>query len=280
MSSAQSKSEELPIADEDKISRRASDDSSNKRRKIETEQDDIDDPDKQIKETIQKLKKFLLQDSKFSKAIELMTQLIQNHFREGIAELMISTVEDVCNQRDVLGKDFKSGCKNLVETLCNKRTDLNPSQIFRVDTLHILVVLQNGLITDDSFDYARCCTSVTSFITCIPSYSRNLEEVEIPIKQRESLIIHRVNAIINCMRTAFKLYSTRPWSKQPVDVMFTSSADVRLHLPLGVRETMDTLITLLRNTQRKNASFTGPMTIRTFNSTAHPLRSSKNDILK
>ena len=277
MSSIESKSEESQTTHEIAL---VSEDSFQKRRRIETETGETDDPDKQIPETVFKLKKHLLHGTKFNKAVELMTQLIQTHFRNDIAELIIATIEDQCDQRDVLHKDFKSGCMELVEAVYKKRVVLNPTQVFRVDTLHILVTLQNKLITDDSFKFARCCSNIKSFIAAIPSYAQDLEGLAKSAEQCESMMKRRLKAIINCMKTAFKLYSTRPWSKQPVDSLFTSASDVRLHVPLVEREAMDELITILRNTQRKNDSYTGPTTIRTFNSTAHPLRSSKFDVLR
>ena len=254
---------------------------SGKRRRVEAEVKDTNDPDQQIKETVLKLKKYLLQDTKFEKAVELMTQLVQTHLRNEITELIVDTIEEICSQRDVLHKDFKAGCVELVEAVYLRREELNPMQTFRVDTLHILVVLQNKLATDDSFEFSRCCSSVNSFIPAIPSYSPELEGlVSVSTEQREALLKLRLKALMSCMKTAFKLYSSRPWSKQPVDGLFTSASDVRLHVPLSEREVLDELITTLRSTQRRNASYTGPMTIRTFNSTAHPLRSSKFDILK
>ena len=247
-----------------------SDDSSNKRQKTDSSHDDSPSAHVQVKEAIQRLHKYLLKDSKFSRSVELMVQLIRTHFRD-YPEDFLCAIEEVCAERDVVHKEFKQGVLQLVNALHDKISDASPILRFRMETLHILVVLQNNLVTDDSFEFAKCCSTIDNMITSIPKDKQELTD---------HLFNRRLKAIMQCMRTAFKLYSTRPWSKQPVDGLYSSAAHCRLHFPIPLRDELDELITSLRNIQRKNASYTGPMNIRTFNSTAHPLRSSKYDVLR
>ena len=89
----------------------------------------------------------------------------------------------------------------------------------------------------------------------------------------------RVTAVLECMDIAFKSYF-RDWAKQPVDAVFAAASSRRLCLPTDLREDLDQLTTAITKTQRKLLSGFTVRTVRTYDSTSHPLLTKRDGILR
>jgi hypothetical protein len=93
----------------------------------------------------------------------------------------------------------------------------------------------------------------------------------------------RLNAILFCLKICYQVYLRSGWTKQPIESLYLHVTQRRLLIPYDdLREQLDDLNTQFTQKQRKKLSGNGGVTqtIRTYNSSAHPLRTKKVGILR
>jgi hypothetical protein len=127
--------------------------------------------------------------------------------------------------------------------------------------------------------------------TSPPNDSINLSVVSVPPPSAaadpyffsEEIKRSRLNAILLCLKICYQVYLRSGWTKQPIESLYLHITQRRLHIPFAeLREQLDDLNTQLTQKQRKKLSGNGGVTqtIRTYNSSAHPLRTKKVGILR
>lgn len=192
---------------------------------------------------------------------------------------------------------------------------MDADHVYRVNSWRITMVLMPALTTgDDSYRFSAVCKDFReSFLHLTASSDPiqcSLRGVDpVPDQPNERLAIERMLAITSFLETAAcsRCYS-RQWARQPVDAVFAAlkqvpslmqspvhpdasantnddSDDVRMRQKMNVmwvhiKERVDSACTALATAQRKHASYSGPHTVRTLNSSAHPIRSKHVGVLR
>jgi hypothetical protein len=246
---------------------------------------------------LEKISLHLMNNKKFLKAVKLLSQLIEssmddsngNEFFLHLANLMKNCPVD----RDITSPAYAQAYIDLI-TLYRHRKDRirDPSHRYELETFYILVCLRASLATDDSYTFNKACSELKAIIietftddkhatsssssSCISSSDQSDKP---SVNQASAQVLNRENAIFVCLETAFRLYHWS-WAKQPCDTVYACAAERRLHFSDDSRESLDTLTMAITAAQRKDSSWSGPQTIRTYNSTAHPLLTKNVGILR
>jgi hypothetical protein len=141
---------------------------------------------------------------------------------------------------------------------------------FKIQTLQLLTSVRKDLATDCTVQFTKTCKQVQSLVDALQQ----------PRDEEQDLLSERRQAgLLACMADAYKLYK-RQWARQPVDFLLKAGAIKRLCFRGTQLDTMDNLTTAITLDQRASSSNTGPRTIRTYDSTAHPLRQKNIGILR
>lgn len=244
----------------------------------------------------------LTNNKKFSKALRLMIQLMESSMDETNGDLffshLVSLMVNCPPDRDITSPPYSEGYIDLVKLYYSKRSCLKEKKnSYLVETYYILVCLNASLATDDSYTFNKACNELKAIVTQMSSCSSSgscYEETQIQTIEEKcttesneidvdmiskSAKMKRENAILICLETAFRIYHWT-WAKQPCDAVYACAAERRLHFSEESRVGLDTLTTAITTAQRKDTSWSGPQTIRTYNSTAHPLLSKNVGLLR
>lgn len=242
-----------------------------------------------LRDACVKLCKYLKSDSKFSKATELMVQLLSQQMDSDSICAIWETLNDVFTMREsdsISNPIICNGLRCIIETAYTKSIQLDLSNIYvkyQIDTCYIVYALQSKIVTDDSFEFSTCATLLhTMLVASIPSLpgfplANVTDELE---GQREGLIAKRMQAVITCLKICLKKYTLQAWSKQPIEKLMTTASEYRLAFSSDIRDKVDELTNAFTIVKRKQVSYTGPTHVRTYNSVAHPLRTTRNDVFK
>lgn len=246
---------------------------------------------------LEKISLHLTNNKKFVKAVKLLNQLIEssmddsngNDFFLHLASLMKNCPAD----RDITSPVYAQAYVDLI-TLYRDRKDRisEPAHRYQLETFYILVCLRASLATDDSYTFNKACSELKAIIiqmfsngntenssSSSSALSSNDQADKLSVSQTSAQVLNRENALFVCLETAFRLYHWS-WAKQPCDTVYACAAERRLNFSDDSRESLDTLTMAITAAQRKDTSWSGPQTIRTYNSTAHPLLSKNVGILR
>lgn len=248
-----------------------------------------------VLKALEKISLHLTNNNKFVKAVKLLSQLIDssmdtsngNEFFLHLANLMKNCPVD----RDITSPAYAQAYVDLITLYCSKKDRIRePAYRYQLESFYILVCLRASLATDDSYTFNRACSELKAIIiqtfegdksASSSSYSSSdVQSAKSPsVSQVSAQVLNRENAIFVCLETAFRLYHWS-WAKQPCDALYACAAERRLLFSDDSRESLDTLTMAITAAQRKDTSWSGPQTIRTYNSTAHPLLSKNVGILR
>jgi hypothetical protein len=220
---------------------------------------------------------------------------------------------------DVSKSPSKEAIYSLMRTCYQHISHFNPVQRFQIITWHLQTNIAHQLhTTDDPYLFNRCCQFITHEFNenyLVKKYDiENTDPIPtaedaslpsadpIPTAEDASLVTtssastvddpfffsnetkrSRLEAILFCLQICYQVYLRSGWTKQPIESLYLHITQRRLLLPSDdLRERLDDLSTQFTQKQRKKLSGTGGMiqTIRTYNSTAHPLRTKKIGILR
>ena len=232
-----------------------------------------------VLDALSKISIHLTNNKKFHKAVRLLKRLIESSMEESngdeffshLSSLMKNCPED----RDITNSTYSQAYVDLITLYCAKKTNIsNLAYLYQLQTFNALVCIRASLSTDDSFTYNRACSDLKALIiqTAMTDKGEGESRAEKDIRNRE-------NAIFVCLETAFRLYHWS-WAKQPCDTVYACASERRLNFSDDSSESLDVLTMAITAAQRKDASWSGPQTIRTYNSTAHPLLSKNVGLLR
>ena len=133
---------------------------------------------------------------------------------------------------------------------------------------------QNTLSTDETIEDVE-----TKESNDILSSSPNLSD---PFDYSDNIKRHRLEVILLCLKICYQVYIRSRWAKQPVESLFFTVSQLRLTIPYeDIRLRLDDINTKLIQYQRKLISGGNDIkTVRTYNSTAHPLTTKKIGVLR
>lgn len=243
--------------------------------------------------TLNTLVSHLMNDKKFNKASTLMGQLINVHlnfntssfFYEAFCNLMCE-----CRERNVADKQFAKSYINLFEILQLRITFFNNTlHNYRILTFILYGLHHNLLITDDSFQFSKACRGISdiiqnSFISFNVTNDKQFllfydEDDDQNEMTQYDINIERQKVILLCIEVAGEHYHLA-WARQPIDSLITILSEYKQYFDIDMIEQLNNIVAKMTLTKRKTASYSGPVTIRTYNSTAHPLSSKKAGVLR
>ena len=242
-----------------------------------------------VLDALSKISLHLTNNKKFHKAIRLMNQLVESSMDESNGDEFFSHLSNLMKNcpadRDITSSTYSQAYIDLITLYCAKKAFIaNVAYLYQLQTFNALVCIRASLSTDDSFTYNKACSDLKALIiqtaVCDKSDSAQTQfEVDREIVSASNMK-NRENAIFVCLDTAFRLYHWS-WAKQPCDTVYACASERRLNFSDDSRESLDVLTMAITAAQRKDTtSWSGPQTIRTYNSTAHPLLSKNIGILR
>jgi hypothetical protein len=246
-----------------------------------------------IDTTLSKIEPHLINAKKISKAMCLLTQFIDTSLLSTNANRFFKAI-GICMQNETFISDdgikdeaIKSDYLCLIEAIMNKQTCFDETEAFQVKSWELCIHTQNLLQTDDSFQFRKamnvlktCIENVSSkYLSDSNEFSSAEVDTSADVLIAKVHMRYRLQAIIKCMQVAYRCYN-RDWAKNPIEMTFLEASNRRLYFDPDLREELDKLTTSLTLERRKNTSWAGPQTIRTFNSVAHPLLQKKVGLLR
>lgn len=196
----------------------------------------------------------------------------------------------------------------IISLICQyyeNKTFFTEKQNFQIKSWYIQTYIIKELKkSDDSFHFSKVCQFIqTEFqvnlfedttssntettqdvINSDSKNSNDSENTNNPIHFSDEIKKHRLEVILLCLKVCYQIYSRSRWAKQPVESLYLTVSQWRLQIPYNdYRERLDEINTKLIQLQRKLISGGGGSdvkTIRTYNSTAHPLKTKKIGILR
>ena len=243
---------------------------------------------------LEKISLHLTNNKKFSKAIRLLNQLVDSSMDETNGDvffLHLSSLMKNCPlDRDITSSEYSQAYIDIIGVYRSKKENITcQNYLYQLETFYTLVCLRAALATDDSFTYNKACIELKAIITLIQrkndiemssSSSGNVVTANSELNSISAEdISNRENAIFVCLDTAFRIYHWS-WAKQPCDSIYACAAEGRLHFSDSSRDALDALTMAITAAQRKDTSWSGPHTIRTYNSTSHPLHTKNVGILR
>ena len=242
-----------------------------------------------VLDALSKISIHLTNNKKFHKAVRLLNQLIESSMEESNGDEFFSHLSNLMKNcpedRDMTNSTYSQAYVDLITLYCAKKAFItNLAYLYQLQTFNALVCIRASLSTDDSFTYNKACIDLKALIiqtaVCDKSDSAQTQSEEVDREMiSASNIENRENAIFVCLDTAFRLYHWS-WAKQPCDTVYACASERRLYFSDDSRESLDVLTMAITAAQRKDTSWSGPQTIRTYNSTAHPLLSKNVGILR
>jgi len=244
--------------------------------------------------TLQTLSIHLNNKKKQSKALQLLLTFSEAELRDNChSSNFFSTtnkfIQDeniVADQVHSLPEPLQKTLEALVDLYLSRGSLFSTEERFQIETWHLLYSLKGALCCDDSFRFSKACRTVEARFNNEemfppPPPPDSLDEThpqtfEPPTTLRRS----RIAATLACLRVALPLYTRAQWAKQPLDQLFAVAASRRLEVDGDQREELDELTTKITLAKRKHDSGKPVQTVRTYNSTAHPLKTKHVGILR
>lgn len=231
------------------------------------------------RETIEKLCRAISKEKKCLKGIELLivwltTRCTEQQVQDNADYLFDQLTEALPPmEMNFTHKEYSAAFIKLTTCLDGFKSLFTESQVQRLQIFMLWIQTQNNLLTDDSFVFSKACGQVHNKVLSLSGYGADSNGAE--------YISLLCRAILSCMRTAFKSFGSRQWAQQPVTQIFYAAAERRLLFPApDCLDALDTLMSAFTASERKRSSWTGPIVVRTTNSIAHPLRTTKDSVLK
>lgn len=213
---------------------------------------------------------YLCSNRKARKAIAMILQLVEQRLDVDNIQLFIEIWDDFPFSRLLPTETnyFPDLCKisKVMWELAENSVCVTREHRFEIQTIFLATLTRRDLNTDDTGQFNKCCKQVQFLIESLKDPA-----LDIPRDFLDKLIYRRKETILFCMADAFRLYK-RQWAKQPVDLLFRAAASHRLCFEGELLARLDSLTECITIEQRAASANTGPRTIRTFDSTAHPLR--------
>lgn len=215
---------------------------------------------------------------KVTKAVSMIRQLTENKMNADNLPLFLE-VWDAYPLSTVCPKDtayFSDMCEisRVASDHAERCSALQKEHRFRIETFRLATVTRQQLHTDDTVQFTKSCRDIQFIVEAL--FSPDTESSE---DVNSSLYETRKAVILTCMSDAFKLYK-RLWAKQPIDLLFRAAAVKRRCFKDAQLEALDELTQTITIEQRASSANVGPRTIRTYDSTAHPLRQKNIGILR
>lgn len=231
--------------------------------------EDHDPPLSERERVLQKIEQHLQHDKnpKFFKAINLLQQFIDSS--ELTDESAATATFDLLarfigSERDISNETYRASYESLFSSVWEKRHVFPSVRLPLLKAWHLRACVSNRiLVADDSFDFAK---NVQFLCDCIKELPLNDSYV---MPEDKACF---VDAVLMAMEKVLRKYSVRLFARQPVESVFTAAIEKRMLLSYEFRERLDVLTNQLESEKRKNTSFVGQQSIRTFNSAAHPLQ--------
>lgn len=264
---------------------------------------EVKEPEIEIdfKKTITTLLSHVNNTKKLPKAITLTVQLVNAKFTTSNDADLYSFLESIFSISSLINtthsdnKIFISSIKDLMSCVWSKVNLFSSSNHkYHVHTWYLRYFIRYELSTDDSFLFFKTCQPLKSCIESLPKDSHEpMQPVEVEgelggedtVLPTSDMYRQRLTVILECLTVAYKSYF-RAWAKPTLDNLFETAARHRRAFPPDLRESLDELTTSITHAQRKAAAlgedYAGgaTRTIRTYNSTAHPLLQKNTGILR
>lgn len=185
---------------------------------------------------------------------------------------------------------FPDLCR-IIEIMCASMDAVNPpssatSCAFRVASWRLATSTRRGLSSDDTLEFVKACKVLRNQIEELhifqPSPDTGLPPVTEFSKAEERHKTERLVAVLTCLTDAFKQHK-RGWAQQPLDEVFRAASERRfVFSDQYLLDQLDSLTSQWTAHRRKQAASGGgaARTVRTADSTTHPLRQKQIGILR
>jgi hypothetical protein len=179
---------------------------------------------------------------------------------------------------------FPDLCK-IVDIMHESIATMESSSAFRVASWRLSTSIRRGLASDDTLEFAKACKILKTKIEEIHDFQPSAETGLLSItefsKSAESHKSERLAAIVVCLTDAFKQHK-RDWAKQPLDEVIKAASERRMLFSGLYQEKLDFVTSQWTAYRRKRTASGGGelRTVRTAESTAHPLRQIQRGILR
>lgn len=195
--------------------------------------------------------------------------------------------------------------RSLIKFYFDREGYFTDQEQFQIHTWYLQYYIVNLIkTTDDPYLFNKACQFVTNEFNenyLVRKRAMNEVESETPVIETvnndlvqildtedpyyfpDDMKVSRLNVILLCLKTCYHVYLRSGWTKQPIESLFLHVTQRRLLIPYeDIRDQLDNLNTEFTQKQRKRLSGNGGavQTIRTYNSTAHPLRTKKIGVLR
>ena len=209
---------------------------------------------------------------KTEKVISMLLQLAKQKLDVENASQFIDTLQmlpiSIIDPTAVYFPNICSLVCLIVDRLENTKA-VTSDQQHMLKTLEFATIRRQDLQTDDTIQFTKACKDVQEGVD-------SLSQSSITDKL---LIERRKESILGVMTSALRQYK-RQWAKQPVELLFRAAASTRVSFEGSQLEALDELTNTMTREQRANTANIGPRTIRTYDSTAHPLRQKNVGVLR
>lgn len=243
------------------------------------------------------LSKHLQKEKKQERAFQLLQNLADSKLSELNSNAFFETLQDYCGKHkeplDATNMLSVHPCGfEAVVKLYYSRSDMfDLKQKFLVQNWYLRFVVAKDLSCDDSFQFSKACRTVSELFennimfpkTQTIDYidpDENADESEGEEKLMLSLKRERVAITVCCLAIAFPMYNRRDWARQPLDSLFRTVSQRRMKIDTEQRNDIDALVTKLTLAHRKNVSGKPVQTVRSYNSTSHPLQTKKVGVMR
>ena len=227
------------------------------------------------------------------KALQLFLKLSEAELNESNCVKFFQVLNDFFKEEQ-LPTATAVVAKNVVTYYKSQECIFSHEHKFLIQNWFLLYSVREDLRCDDSFQFSKACQYVSELFDCEEMFPV-MKTVDYTDETQESNSRHvqgsvdtpgdalkkaRVSATLSCLTTALPLYSRCMWAKQPLDQLFKIVALRRLQVDDDQREQVDELTTKITLARRKGISGKPAQTVRSYNSTAHPLKTKNVGLMR
>eukprot|EP00903_Cladosiphon_okamuranus_P020530 g18844.t1 len=253
-----------------------------------------------VKDSLQKLKVFILKPKKAAKAASLMADLMQAQMRPENARMFFRALKPLAEEPGgEAALAAGEGGARAFRLLMERASEWvgAPAEGVRAVTWELLFGLRHDVKTDDSFTFARAIKRLREAIEALGDVAGGGKATDGTAGEEDggdgaagaggggggvSLSLERKRAIILTMKEAFKSYHLA-WARSSIEPAFKAAADRRRLFPEGeLRDTLDEFTDAITKRQRNPGGLMAPpsRSVRAHNSTAHPMLNKRSDIIR
>lgn len=239
------------------------------------------------------------------KALQLLLNFVESKLndKEHSSEFFATLLSFLSNQSessssttapddDLTMSSVKQLLDNLISLYISREVLFSSDEIFQLQTWYLLYSVKNSLCCDDSFRFSKACQTLEKFFENDEMFPPFVSVTEGYEKDDEITSNHlvtvslsffnsRVDATLQCLSAALPLYTRHQWARQPLDKVFDVVSSRRLRLGNdSQRDELDILTNKITLEKRKIISGKPAQTFRTYNSTAHPLKTKQVGLLR